>query len=295
MAPRSSCAILVLLAGAAGAAASAAAPPPPPPAARGGGACTSAFNCSLNGACSGGACACALPWGGATCATLLYAASTPASGQNLWTGASTDSNLNTWNGPIVQGADGVYHLFDPVYAHASLWTVLYYAHGTASSPAGPFEWTSQPNISSNAINPAALTYPDAATGALVYSLWIGGDILTSNSAAGPYTKAFANPAPSNTAPAYYKGAFYVTDQDTSQLLTATSLKGPWTKFSDITHPPGMPYTVEECVLTPAERGRPRAPSAMRAVATEAAEAAAGTSPPCPSPSPPTAQQPVPVL
>ena len=214
----------------------------------GGGACTTSFNCSLNGACSGGACACDAPWGGAACESLIYAV-TPASGKNLWTG---DANLNTWNGPIVTGADGTYHLFDPVYAHASLWTVLYYAHGTASSVAGPYDWSS-PNISSNAINPAALVYPDAATGAPVYTLWIGGDILVASSAAGPYTKTYSNPAPSNTAPAYYKGAFYVTDQDTSQLLTATSLKGPWTKFSSINHP-ALDYTVEDPYLYVDTRG-----------------------------------------
>jgi hypothetical protein len=55
-------------------------------AAHGGGACTTSFDCSLNGACSGrpaapGACACDSPWGGAACETLQYAV-TPASGKN---------------------------------------------------------------------------------------------------------------------------------------------------------------------------------------------------------------------
>jgi hypothetical protein len=204
-----------------------------------GGACTTSFNCSLNGACTAGACVCEAPWGGANCETLQYAV-TPAGAKNLWTG---DPNLNTWNGPIVTAADGMYHLFDPVYQHASLWSVLYYAHGVSSAVAGPYDWSS-PNISSNAINPAALVFPDPATGATVYSLWIGGDILTADSAAGPYTKFASNPAPSNSAPAFYKGSFYVTDQDTSQILSATSIKGPWTKFASITHP-SMPYTVED--------------------------------------------------
>jgi hypothetical protein len=225
---------LLTLASAAAAAASA-----------GGGACDSAFNCSLNGACNAGACACSPPWSGATCATLTYATTTPASGQNLFTANAT---ANSWNGPIIQGADGTFHLFDPIYEHGSLWSVMYYAHGTASSIAGPYDWSSQPTIASTAINPAALVYPDAATGALVYTLWIGDDILVSNDAAGPYAKAYANPAPSNTAPAFYKGSFYVTDQDTSSLLTATSLKGPWTKFSSIPHPPGMGYVVEDPFL-----------------------------------------------
>jgi len=227
--------LLALAAAAAAAAASAA----------GGGACDTAFNCSLNGACTSGACVCAGPWGGAACTTLTYAAATPASGKNLFTANAT---ANSWNGPIIQGADGTYHLFDPIYEHGSLWSVMYYAHGTASSLAGPYDWSS-PTIASNAINPAALVFPDAGTGALVYSLWIGNDILVSSGGAGgPYAKAYANPAPSNTAPAYYKGSFYVTDQDTSSLLTATSLKGPWTKFASIPHPNGMGYTVEDPFL-----------------------------------------------
>ena len=209
---------------------------------RGGGACTTSFNCSLNGQCTAGACVCDPPWGGDSCQTLIYA-TTPASGQNLWSGPFTDPNLNTWNGPIVTGADGTYHLFDPVYEHASLWNVIYYAHGVASKPEGPYDW-SLPNISSNAINPAALVFPDATTGDLVYTLWIGNDILVASSVAGPYTKTYSNPAPSNSAPAFWKGTFYVTDQDTSRVLSATSLKGPWTTFSTITHP-SMPYTVED--------------------------------------------------
>ena len=213
-------------------------------------ACADDFGCSLNGVCSAatGVCTCDTPWSGAACETLTYAV-TPAVSKNLWTGSS---NLNTWNGPIVPSPDGTFHLFDPVYDHASLWSVLYYAHGVSSNVEGPYDFSS-PNISSNAINPAALVFPNATSGELVYSLWIGGDILLSSTAAGPYVKAYANPQPSNTAPAYYKGAFYVTDQGTTSLLTATSLAGPWTTFSAITRP-SLPYTVEDPFLYFDSRG-----------------------------------------
>ena len=101
-----------------------------------------------------------------------------SSGKNLWTGAGTSPcqspNLNTWNGPIIQGVDGTHHLFVPVCLHASLWKVIYYAHGTAAKIEGPYDWSS-PNISATAVNPAALVFQDS-TGKLVYSLWIGGDI-----------------------------------------------------------------------------------------------------------------------
>jgi hypothetical protein len=145
---------------------------------------------------------------------------------------------------VVTGPDGTYHLFDPVYEHASLWSVLYYAHGTASKPEGPYDWASSPNISSTAINPAALTYVNSTTGQLEYSLWIGGDILIASSPAGPFVKAFKNPAPSNSAPAFSKDTFYVTSQDTTQVLSAPSIAGPWTLFSTI-QKPSLPYTVED--------------------------------------------------
>ena len=144
-------------------------------------------------------------------------------------------------------------MFDPVYEHASLWSVLYYAHGVASNVEGPYDFSQYANISSNAINPAALVFPNETSGAPVFSLFIGGDILLSNSAAGPYVKAFANPQPSNTAPAYFNGSFYVTDQGTTSLLTATSLAGPWTTFCPISRPQ-LPYTVEDPFLYFDKRG-----------------------------------------
>jgi hypothetical protein len=215
--------------------------------------CQTAFDCSLNGVCQAGACVCDSPWVGAACETLQYAV-TPAAAKNLWTGAGTDANLNTWNGPIVQGADGTFHLFDPVYEHESLWTVIYYAHGTASSIEGPYNW-SNPNISSTAINPAALVVPNAtATGGTVYSLWIGGDIWVADDAAGPYEATYKNPMPSNTAPAFFNGSIYVTDQGTQTIMTATSLAGPWSVYSTIAHPPGMQYTVEDPFLYIDARG-----------------------------------------
>ena len=215
-------------------------------------ACASDFDCSLNGVCTGaptGLCTCDAPWSGAACDTLSYAV-TPAISKNLWTGSS---QLNSWNGPVVASSSSPpsFHFFVPIYEHASLWSVLYYAHGIASNVEGPYDFSS-PNISSTAINPAALVFPNAS-GANVYSLWIGGDILLSSSAGGPYVKTYKNPQPSNTAPAYYEGAFYVTDQGTTSLITATSLAGPWTTFTTISRP-ALPYAVEDPFLWFDKRG-----------------------------------------
>ena len=58
-------------------------------------ACATDFDCSLNGLCSSGACACDSPWSGAACETLVYAV-TPARAKNLWVGSATSDQLNTW-------------------------------------------------------------------------------------------------------------------------------------------------------------------------------------------------------
>ena len=170
---------------------------------------------------------------------------TPAADKNLWQGTGTNESLNTWNGPILHdAATDTYHLYDPVYEHASLWSVLYTAHGVASAIEGPYDWTRYPSIQSGASNPGYLIYTNASTGAPVYTFWLGNDILVSDSAAGPWARAGNNPMPSNTAPAYYNGNFYVTDQGTDSIITATSLAGPWTPFVSIPHV-GLQYTVED--------------------------------------------------
>ena len=218
------------------------------------GGCNADFDCSLNGVCTAGACICDSPWSGAACETLLYAV-TPASGKNLWTG---DSNLNTWNGPIVRASDNTYHLYDPVYDHASLWNVIYTAHGVASDPAGPYDWSTLPNISVASINPAALVYPNASSssGALVYSVWLGGNILLADSAYGPFiTSSYSYPggSGSNPAPVFVNGSFFLTNQGTTEIWTTSSLDKPWTSFATIPHP-ALPYTVEDPYMFIDRRG-----------------------------------------
>lgn len=205
--------------------------------------CNVDFDCSLNGVCNAGVCNCDSPWSGSACETLLYAV-TPASGKNLWTG---NLSLNTWNGPIIRDPTGLYHLYDPVYEHESLWSVVYTAHGISSTPAGPYDWSSRANISVAAINPAALVFPNATTGAETYSIWIGGSILLAESADGPFIKSpFTYPGGdgSNPAPVFLNGSFYLTNQGTDQIWTTPSLDKPWTVFTTIPHP-SLPYTVED--------------------------------------------------
>ena len=116
--------------------------------------CSTDMDCALNGLCTAGACVCDSPWGNDDCSSLQYKV-TPASAKDIWTG---DSNLNTWSGPILHdAAAGKYHFISPVYEHASLWSVLYIAHGVADAPTGPYDWTSMANISAPpSINPGGL-------------------------------------------------------------------------------------------------------------------------------------------
>jgi hypothetical protein len=50
-------------------------PPPPPP-----GPCGSDLDCSLNGICTAGKCACDAPWIGTRCGVLEFAVASPAAG-----------------------------------------------------------------------------------------------------------------------------------------------------------------------------------------------------------------------
>ena len=206
-------------------------------------ACETDLGCSLNGVCAAGACVCDEPWGGAACATLTYAV-TPASAKNIY--PSSDPH-NTWSGPIAgPDADGIFHAFVPLYEPASLWHVITTMHGKAAAPTGPFDWASEPNISSAAINPGYLEYIDNTTARTLYSLWSGGDILVADTLDGPFVRK-ARYAGVNPAPVFVNGAFFLTSQRTSKVLTAPSISGPWSFFANITQPPAtiMNYTVED--------------------------------------------------
>ena len=219
-------------------------------------ACTTNLDCSLNGVCTSGVCACDSPWGGMQCETLIYA-TTPASGKNIWAGPNTNATLNSWNGPILTAADGTFHAYVPVYEHASLWATVYTAHGVATSPTGPFDWTAMPNLPVHDINPAALTYPNASspTGSTT-AVFLGGSIMIASSPAGPFAVSnytYPGGGGSNPAPIWRDGALYMTNQGTDTVWTTPSLGSPWTAFSTIHHPT-FPYTIEDPVMYSDPRG-----------------------------------------
>jgi hypothetical protein len=74
--------------------------------------CASNANCSYNGACEAGACACTPPWTGAACDELALLPLDEASAQLGYQGAVGGETVSSWGGSVV-GPDesGVYHMY----------------------------------------------------------------------------------------------------------------------------------------------------------------------------------------
>ena len=237
------------------------------PTVRGGGACTSALSCNLNGLCSppstattaGSTCSCDSPWAGPTCGQLGYNATTPAAGKSLYN--LTDPR-NTWNGPIVAGPDGTFHLYDPIYKVGSLGGPTSVLHGTADVVTGPWDWTSRPGISTEGgENPAFVVFQDPEQhNKTVYSLWLAGKVRTAASPDGPFVEAVEGgwryPG-GNPAPLYHEGAFYLTNQKTAEVWTAPRVGGNWTVFAEIERGAGYPAAAKQCVFGKRRRERER--------------------------------------
>ncbi len=217
-----------------------------------GSGCETDFECSLNGVCSTGLCVCDPPWVGDACQYLSYKNATPATGKDLW---NVSDARNTWNGPIVTGPDGLFHLYLPIYEVGSLGNVVSFAHGVASVVTGPYDWAAQPPITlAVAENPAALVFQNKTTGELRYSIWVGGVLLLADDPDGPFSifEGFSYPGGGdNPAPAFHNGAFFLTNQDTDTIWTIPDLVAPgnWSVFATVPHnalPAG--YTVEDPFL-----------------------------------------------
>lgn len=120
-------------------------------------------------------------------------------------------------------------------------------HGTADVVTGPWEWDSRPDIPTDGgENPAFVVFNK--DGKSVYSLWIGGSVRIADSPDGPWTKLNMSYPGGNPAPIYHEGAFYMTNQGTTEIYTTPRLGATWTKYADIHHPPfpgGSMYHVED--------------------------------------------------
>ena len=99
-------------------------------------ACSTTLDCSLNGECVSGACACDVGWAGAACGNLTLAETDPSLGHAWASGASS------WGGLPLRADDGSWHLF---YSQFERGCGLYdwgtnsrVVHAVAKTAEGPF-------------------------------------------------------------------------------------------------------------------------------------------------------------
>ena len=200
--------------------------------------CATDLDCSLNGVCAGGSCACDKPWGGPSCGVLRYAAASPASGKSLF---NISDPRNTWNGPIYHdGSDGRFHMYNPVYPHHELLRSTSIMHGVADRVEGPYAWApATPGApTAGASNPAFVAFADPHdANATKYTLWAGGHVSVAGSPDGPFAPvsgAFAAYPGGNPAPIFHGGAWYLTNQGTTTIWTTPHLgQQPWTVFAAV--------------------------------------------------------------
>jgi hypothetical protein len=190
---------------------------------------------------------------------------TPVSAKDLYPFNNSGSpvqpstSLNTWNGPIFgPGADGKYHLYDPIYKQGSLLASTAILHGVADSITGPYDWFSQPRITGGAAgsNPAFVAFQDPYDGNMTkYTLWSKDTVWVADSPYDPFDKQQGKYPGGNPAPIFHKGAWYLTNQRTSQVFTTPKLGDPWTVFANITTPtPGGMFHKEDPYMWIDKRG-----------------------------------------
>jgi len=203
--------------------------------------CASDRDCSLNGVCSlEFECKCDPPWSGESCGMLAYK-STPASGRSLYPDSDTH---NTWNGALIRGADGVFHMYNPLYPAGSLGGATTLMHGTASNITGPYKWPNGAYISIPSLGefdgPKSVVYTESLNGTnkTKYSLWLGGHVYLADSAAGPFTmlEGFTYPG-KNPAPLWHNGSFYtIASMSAGIYVTPRLVAGAkWTHYANISH------------------------------------------------------------
>ena len=185
------------------------------------GACKDDVDCSLNGDCIGGVCACDAAWSGhPSCDVLAF--DTPAQTRDL--GYHNASGYSSWGGnAVLDDGDGLHHLFVAQFAnHCELgdWgsTSLIVRAVSSTGPAGPFAWA-QDVILPFAHNPTVRKLPSGA-GYVLYM--IGG---TRN----PQPKNCSNS--SSTVAAATAAAAAVDDPLIGTSIRASfapSVTGPWT-------------------------------------------------------------------
>ena len=86
------------------------------------------------------------------------------------------------------------------------------------------DWHAKPEICQHCgENPAFVIFPGEGS-KKVFSLWVGGKIWIASSPDGPFALMPKATYPGgNPAPVYHDGAFYLTNQKTTEIYTTTKL------------------------------------------------------------------------
>ncbi len=239
-------------------ASSAAVPPPPPPPP---GTCTDAWDCSLNGECAAGVCACYAPWTGTLNCESLQFAPTP-----LQRGYPTPGhNETTWGGSIVlDPAGGLYHMYVAEMMNEcplSTWGQnSRCTHATSPTPEGPYvfadvavaNWCHNPSISATRLPNGTYLYAlfhigdgtggatkncTAARGegrAFAAAGAAGGSTLhTATSPYGPFVAANPLPPCNNPSQFLHPNGTWLLVCNGFTLYSAPDVQGPWAHVSDI--------------------------------------------------------------
>ena len=209
------------------------------------GACSTDFDCQLNGACNAASkkCECDTAWSGPQCGVLDVDQATVAYGH----GAATSPLISAWGGgPPVLGDDGQYHLFvSELAAHCGMATwsrMSFLSHTVAASPVGPFTrvagaaGTVAGTFAHNAF------YIFAGGLHLVYHI---GDAANPESC-NPYFPCTNGTTPGGqgfTPPPGWPSGTCPPSNGGVNVHFSESLNGPWTNFGKVTLGPGGPASL----------------------------------------------------
>lgn len=204
--------------------------------------CQGDHHCSLNGVCAAdGRCACDTPWSGESCGVLLTAA---ARTKGVYGYAP---NISSWGGNIVQGGDGLFHLYVSEITDGGLtnWeTECQCVHATSSTVSGPFE-KADVSVAKWCHNAAPIRDPRGEY--LLFHIGYGpepessGFMHHSASPSGPWLPAQTSPGScNNPAPAFHPNGTLFMICDHMFITSASSWEGEWQPKRHLGKPAGDP-------------------------------------------------------
>jgi hypothetical protein len=248
------------------------------------GGCATDDDCARNGACTGGVCACFVPWTGTPNCESLSFAPTP-----LLRGyphpLSPARNETTWGGSIARDpVGGRYHMFVAEMMNScplSTWGQnSRCTHASADTAVGPYSF--EDVAVNNWCHNPAVTVQTHADGSVTWALFhigtgdggatkncsggvdvavdaagsrappatssAGATLHTAPSPAGPWTPVQGLPSCNNPAPWLAANGTYYVVCDGFQLYSAPSVRDPWTHVTTISASGGVAGTYEDGFL-----------------------------------------------